>query len=84
MIFIGTLFCNLLEDAMRLHLQPRLDMTSVLLAALPICMLYLACLHFTYSSLTSLTRLTRNVAVYFLLFFITTIKYGENALQNRS
>ena len=29
MIFIGTLFCNLLEDAMRLHLQPRLDMTSV-------------------------------------------------------
>ena len=23
MIFIGTLFCNLLEDAMRLHLQPR-------------------------------------------------------------
>ena len=22
MIFIGTLFCNLLEDAMRLHLQP--------------------------------------------------------------
>jgi hypothetical protein len=27
MIFIGTLFCNLLEDAMGLHLQPRLDMT---------------------------------------------------------
>jgi hypothetical protein len=23
MIFIGTLFCNLLEDAMRLHLQPK-------------------------------------------------------------
>ena len=23
MIFIGTLFCNLLEDAMSLHLQPR-------------------------------------------------------------
>jgi hypothetical protein len=25
MIFIGTLFCNLLEDAMRLHLQTRLN-----------------------------------------------------------
>ena len=25
---IGTLFCNLLEDAMRLHLQPRLDMSE--------------------------------------------------------
>ena len=25
MIFIGTQFCNLLEDGMRLHLQPRID-----------------------------------------------------------
>ena len=29
MIFIDTRFCNHLEDAMRFHLQHRLDMTSI-------------------------------------------------------
>ena len=29
MIFNGTLFCNLLEDAMRLHLQPRVNLEKL-------------------------------------------------------
>ena len=41
MIFIGTQVCNLLEDAMRLHLQPGLDMTCAPSCGLLICMLYL-------------------------------------------
>ena len=53
MILIGTLFCSLLGDAMRLHLQPRIDMTPILLAPyLSVCSTF-AChnIHMSYAGL---------------------------------
>ena len=67
MIFIGTLFCNLLRDAMRLHLQPRLDMTSD--TSSPPTYLHALLLFattFTCHILTSLTWLPISFSPHFL------------------
>ena len=62
-MIIGTRFYNVVEEEMRIHLQPRLDMTCATASSLPIWMLYLALLQHSYMSYAGLLYM----AVFFCL-----------------